>query len=290
MPKTLNLSRLYGWVSGISTTHNLKEMMKVKKDLRADVASHILQWLNVDLSPWRTKIGNPVNVSGCKKYKGINALILNCFASERNFTSVYWGAMPSWSNKNIFIKKKPDSVEKGAYAAKIFKDDMGKTYPVFNTEHCCGLNLKLYSGSLKLNEDYSLIEKIIKATNIAIFENSSNIAIFDFGDLSIHIPKRASLFSDTQYYGILIHELSHWVESQTGWEGEEHKSELIAEMATSFLRGELNLPDDDDFANHKLYVSKWKDHIHEDPNYLFEAAAQASKNVDHLLNLVGLQR
>jgi antirestriction protein ArdC len=37
-------------------------------------------------------------------------------------------------------------------------------------------------------------------------------------------------------------------------------------------------------------VSKWKDHISEDPRYLFDAATQASKNVDYLLNLIGLQR
>ena len=264
--------------------------MKLKKDLRTEIASQILQWLDVDLSPWRTEIGNPVNVSGYKRFKGINALILNCFACERNFTSVYWGAMPIWSNKNISIKKRPDDVQKGNYTAKIFANDPEKTCSVFNSEHCYGLNLKFYNGPLKFKEDYSLIENILKATNVPIREHSSSMAIIDFKDMSIYMPARDRLFSDAQYYGILVHELSHWVESQTGWEGEEHQSELIAEMATSFLRGELSLPHDDDFVNHNLYVSKWKDHISEDPRYLFDAATQASKNVDYLLNLIGLQR
>lgn len=263
--------------------------MNLKKDLRTDIANYILQWLDVDLSPWRTKIGNPVNVSGCKRFKGINALILNCFACERNFTSVYWGAMPIWSNKGIAIKKRPAEVGKGNYAAKIFANNSEKTYPIFNSDHCYGPNLKLYTGALKFKEDYSLIEKIIKETNITLNENSSNIAIFDFKDMSINMPAKDRLFSDAQYYGILIHELSHWVESQTGWEGEEHQSELIAEMATSFLRGELSLPHDDDFVNHNLYVSTWKHHIIQDPSYLFDAAKQASNNVDYLLNLIGLR-
>ena len=42
--------------------------MKLKKDLRTEIASQILQWLDVDLSPWRTEIGNPVNVSGYKRF------------------------------------------------------------------------------------------------------------------------------------------------------------------------------------------------------------------------------
>jgi antirestriction protein ArdC len=62
--------------------------------------------------------------------------------------------------------------------------------------------------------------------------------------------------------------------------------ELIAEIASCYLAGELGVPNGEQLENHAAYVKSWLAAMTSDPNYVFQAAKQASKVTDYLLSYV----
>ena len=87
----------------------------------------------------------------------------------------------------------------------------------------------------------------------------------------------------------MLHELGHWSEVRLGWDREKHgypMGELVAEIASCYLAGELGIPNGEQLENHASYIKSWLESMRNDPNFVFQAGKQASKVTDFLLSFV----
>jgi len=54
-------------------------------------------------------------------------------------------------------------------------------------------------------------------------------------------------------------------------------------MTSCFIAAELGVPQSDDLRNHAAYLESWLGSMENDPKFIFQAAAQASKAADFIL-------
>jgi antirestriction protein ArdC len=91
------------------------------------------------------------------------------------------------------------------------------------------------------------------------------------------------------YYETVFHELAHWSEVRTDWDHAKQgyaMSELVAEMASSFLATKLDVSQAETLENHAAYLRSWLKAMKGDPVYIFRASTQASKVTVYLLSFV----
>jgi antirestriction protein ArdC len=101
----------------------------------------------------------------------------------------------------------------------------------------------------------------------------------------ILLPSRSRFLTDAQYVATKLHELLHYVEQpwRAGWVGPDHQGELVAECGTGFLEAALELPHDDDNTNIEKWLPAWAEEVGANPDYLFDAVAQAGRSVEFIL-------
>jgi len=58
----------------------------------------------------------------------------------------------------------------------------------------------------------------------------------------------------------------------------------VAEIGACLTMGELNLPTTTNLENHAAYLQNWLAALKADSKFIFKAAAQANKAVDHILS------
>jgi len=101
------------------------------------------------------------------------------------------------------------------------------------------------------------------------------------------MPFRHQFESPETYYESALHELCHWSEKRVDFDRRQNTydfAELVAEVGSCFLMGELGLPTTDNLDNHASYLKSWAKKGMEDPKFIFKAAAMASKAADFILS------
>ena len=284
--------------------------MRTQNDIRQDITNAIIESLNSNsLPPWRRtwnddpNSGLPTSLSTGKKYGGINSLILQCSGIKQNFKSKWWGTFQQ-------IRFNGASVRSGQKATKIvlFKridrrrtDEDGndiddkffvmREFAVFNAEQTTGLN-QFRVGHSKPNGNaeirYQHADEVIEATGATI-TYGGNRAFYRPSDDTITMPFRHQFESPESFYETLLHEMCHYSESRTGFPEERNKSnyafgELVAEIGSCFLMGELGLATTGDLTNHAAYLKSWLSAMADDSRFIFKASAQANKAADYILS------
>lgn len=95
------------------------------------------------------------------------------------------------------------------------------------------------------------------------------------------------------YYGVLLHELTHWT-------GAEHRlnrdmgkrfgdagyamEELVAELGAAFLCADLSITSEPR-PDHAAYIDNWLSVLKKDTRAIFVAAGSASRAAEYLLNV-----
>ena len=77
-----------------------------------------------------------------------------------------------------------------------------------------------------------------------------------------------------------------WLEKQLGWDQKNYSysmGELVAEIGACFWCAELGI-DTGEFDQNCSYLKGWLESMANDPKFIFQASAQASKAVDYLLS------
>ena len=138
------------------------------------------------------------------------------------------------------------------------------------------------------SERYEHADAVIEATNADI-RYGGNKAFYSTGSDFIQCPFRHQFDPPESFYETMFHELTHWTEhpERLNWDranGGYAMGELIAEIGSCFMMGELGLPTADNMDNHAAYVKSWLKGMSDDPKFIFRAAAQATKAVDYLLS------
>lgn len=269
------------------------------------LAEKILDALKKGSPPWRSihNRGMPTNPETGKRYNGINPLVLDSVADERNYRSKYWATLNQWSVLDIKIGKNPKTfpewgtnvVNWKPFITSKEKNDiislnkihLLQSHVVFNAEQCYGKTCGKYIIRKDVLPDYSKAKSILDATNIKI-EHNNNVStpIYEYPPVNrILLPDKDKFVNEAQYWATSFHEMFHWSEYRLGWAGPDHQRELVAEIATGYLESELGLPHDTDLTNHEKWLKKWIEEIEKNPKYLLESAAQAARALDYVLTL-----
>lgn len=287
--------------------------MPSQTEIRIAITNQIVTALKSgDLPPWRRpwaldpNCGSPRSLSTLRQYRGINVLILALASMRNGYRSRWWGSFQAIKEAGGYIRKgeKATHVVLFRPITKTVTTDTGdeevetfpvmKTFCVFNAEQANGLDY-LRAGRTELvpavlDERYRTADAAIAATKVRIV-HGGNQAAYNPADDHIIMPYRHQFATMADYYETVCHELVHATEhpSRLNWDRSkaEHSyalGELVAEIGACFLCAELGLPTGESLQNHQAYVKSWISALENDPKFIFQASAQASRAVDYLLS------
>ena len=283
--------------------------MKLNKT-REELINMYISSLEEGEIPWRKRWINGSNINGISKleYKGINQLMLNYITYKEKYKDNRWFTFKQindlglklnkargkgvpvefFSAYNYKLKKRFNFKEYEEYINKYpeERDDfriIDRTAIVFNGSLIEGLE-PVNEPKNKINKS-SFINKIINKLGVK-YEEIGNQAFYNPKEDKIILPSKDLFVDEYSYYATELHELCHSTghESrlnrnlQTKDKKEYAREELIAEISSSFLMQELNIPTfAEHYDNHKAYIQSWISILKDKPNELFKAINESNK-------------
>jgi antirestriction protein ArdC len=252
--------------------------------------------------PWRS--GFPMNLISKKPYRGINTFILGA----TGFSSPYWLTFKQASEKRGQIKKgstgfpivfwnwmNKKSKDEGEDAEKIKKVPFLRYYTVFNLDQCEGILPPEECEDreiTKLEAPEFIVENMPQRPTI---HHGESRAYYRPSTDSINMPRQETFIGDEEYYSTLFHELIHSTGHKNRLNRHEKitnhmfgsqdysKEELVAEMGSAFLCGVSDI-EPSVIENQTAYINGWLKKLQSDKKLLIQAAAQAQKAADFILN------
>jgi len=173
-----------------------------------------------------------------------------------------------------------------------------KAYHVFNIEQIEDLNmdkLKHYDVDEEVAiDDFSAV--VLAESNGASIEYSGNKACFIPSVDHIKMPPANRFESTDHFEATLLHELTHWTGHSKRLNRTKGKrfgdrdyafEELIAELGSAMAGQRLGLPYEG--LQHADYIANWLGALDDDPKYIVEAAVEASKAVNYLIDGIAVE-
>lgn len=274
------------------------------------ITDQIIKRLEQGVIPWHKPwigVDCPANLISKKEYKGINVFLL----AVQNYSSPYWLTFNQCKQLGGMVKKGAKStmivfwkLNKGYEIDKETGEKRSKMIPilryyrVFNVEQCENINPDKIP-EVNQNPDFEPLEVceavIDNMPNRPDIKHEESRAYyhprFDF----VNMPKRESFDTEAFYYSVLFHELGHSTGHKSrldrpGITGGTYfgscdysKEELVAEMTAAFLCGHCQI-EQQTIDNSAAYIKSWLKSLKNDPKMVVQAAAQAQKASDYILD------
>lgn len=272
--------------------------------------------------PWRSAEGStvPVNSRG-RAYRGLNRLMLAAISMLEGYESNVWLTYKQAEALGGKVRKGEKGTAvifwKQLEVADPEAKDGKKTIPmlryftVFNFDQTEDVTLpkSLREAAAKRKE---LVvdtfedgtQYIAEAEAIVlhmpnkprIVEKESDRAFYVPVTDVVTLPHRSQFATLEEFYSTEFHELAHSTghESRLNRRGADEVShqfgsapyareELVAEMTNAFLSAEAGI-DPATLENSAAYIANWKKALGDDPKCLVQAASQAQKAADYILN------
>lgn len=144
--------------------------------------------------------------------------------------------------------------------------------------------------SIPLLEEFA--DECLKNMGVGIIHGSEQ-AFYRPVDDVIYMPDISRFHSAEDYYATRLHETAHSTgaekrmnrELSGGFGSDSYaKEELRAEIASSIIYADLNMPTDvKTLDNHKAYIQSWIQSLEKDPNVLFSAIRDAELITDYVM-------
>ncbi|UCE66767.1 MAG: DUF1738 domain-containing protein [Candidatus Zixiibacteriota bacterium] len=272
------------------------------------ITQRIIDKLESGTIPWHKPWaggGIPKNLISKKEYRGINPFILGSAGYAYPYFLTFKQAkecgghirkgskgLPVVFYKSI-VKENPDNPEETE------KYSVLRYYTVFNIEQTDGIDyassitdIPVLSNFQALQEAESLIQNMPNKPKCQVIENR---AYYSPTKDIVNMPKRDMFESEPAYYSTYFHELTH----STGHESRlnrktlkdlaafsDHdytKEELCAEMGAAMLCGNIGI-ENRTIDNSAAYIAGWLRALRSDKKFVIQAAAQAQKAVDYILD------
>lgn len=278
-------------------------------EYRKAVTERLIGMLESGTAPWQkpwdagiAAMNRPHNFNG-RPYHGVNALMLWCTAIDKGYEDPRWLTFKQVNKLGGHVNKgeKAQIVEYWQWEKEVENPETGekekvplehpKVYraAVFNADQCTGLP-KLIRQAQKWSP-VERAENIIAANGVPVTHNTDGSAFYSPGGDFICLPPRESFATVDAYYSTLLHEVGHSTGHPTrlnrefgGQFGSEGyaREELRAELASTFLCGELGIATTGSDEQHAAYVKSWVSALKNDYNEIFRAAADAEKICNYL--------
>ena len=247
--------------------------------------------------PWNVQTGLPRNRVSGKAYRGINVWLLHAMRYESPFWLTFKQANELGGNIRkgekacpVVFWKQLEIEDKESH--EIEKIPMIRFYYVFNVAQCEGLK---YLPAPVETHSTSADEIIAAMPQRPEIKHGMRQAFYSPAEDTVAMPDRARFDTEAGYFGTLFHELIHatghasrlnrptLTESQGFGSNPYCKEELIAEMGAAFLSGQAGI-DGSTLENSAAYVQHWLAQLQSDSKLIVQAAGQAQKAADFILN------
>lgn len=289
--------------------------MKAKTDAYQIITNRIIEQLEKGTvpwhKPWNGSANMPRSLASKKPYRGINVFIL-AFAP---YTNPYWLTYRQAKMLGGQVKKGEHGTQITFWKLNKYSDRDAETgemktknipmlryYTVFNIEQCEGLDMSKVP-ELKPVERFEH-NPILAAEQIVSdmphrpeVRHTQNQAFYNPAEDYVNMPKTERFEVAEEYYSTLFHELTHstghtdrcarkgFMDSHKFGSEPYSKEELCAELGAAFLANEAGIIERT-FDNSAAYVKGWLSKLKDDKKLIINAAAQAQKAADYILNVV----
>jgi antirestriction protein ArdC len=249
--------------------------------------------------PWTVQTGLPRNFISKKAYRGINTFLLHSMQYESPFWLTYRQALELGGHVRKGEKSCPVVFWKrleleDKVTGETEKIPMLRFYYVFNVAQCEGLkNAPLPTVETPATKPEEIIEAMPQRPEI---KHGKALACYSPNADTVSMPDRARFDKDAGYFATLFHELVHstghpsrlnrltLIESAGFGSDPYCKEELVAEMGAAFLCGLAGIGETI-LENTAAYIQNWLEQLKNDRKLIVQAAAQAQKATDFILNV-----
>jgi antirestriction protein ArdC len=279
-------------------------------DLYESVTRQIIAALEAGTPPWvcpwqRDPLEmTPRNASSSRAYRGINVLLLNLRQSVSGFRANRWltfnqaralGArVRAGEHGTTVVFFKMHEVAGGRTGGEIPEPQarvvpLLRSFTVFNVDQVDGIELTPVAPEAPCWDPCTVADGLLRASG-ATLRHGGAWAFYSPSEDLIQMPPASAFASAADYYGVALHELTHW----TGHPDRCHRplgrrhgidayafEELIAEMGSAFLTNHCGLPGQ---VQHASYIASWLAALRNDKRLIFAAASQAQRAADYLLS------
>jgi antirestriction protein ArdC len=258
--------------------------------------------------PWRTP-GVPKNLFTQRPYRGLNVWLL----LARPYTSPYWTTyrqiqeIGGWVRKGekgttvMFWKFADDrtEAETGAEVQVRRHAPLLRTYTVFNVEQCelpSSLRERLAVPAPRPCTPLVQCERVLKQMpHPPRLVHEVPRAFYAPSHDLVNLPPRLLFDTDEKYFATAFHEYVHAtghlsrlarpgvMELAPFASHAYSKEELVAEMGAAYLCGYCGIAPQT-LENAAAYLASWLEHLQNDKTLLLQAASQAQRAVDFILN------
>jgi len=254
--------------------------------------------------PWNAATSTPRNLVTKKPYRGINVFLLVSMGYESPFwltfrQAVRLGGSVKQGEKScpvVFWKRTPFEDEETGEKREV---PLLRFYHVFNVSQCEGLGSDASPAITEVERNDCAGKKpaeIVAAMpqRPAIRHGMTQASYSPCEDI-VGMPALERFDSADHYYAALFHELVHstghetrlnraTLNENTGYGSDPYcKEELVAEMGAAFLCAEAEITERT-IDNSAAYVKSWLERLRADKKLIVQAAAQAQKAADFILN------
>ena len=292
---------------------------KSAQQFTEQVSKRVIKQIGEDKAPWQKGWDKatsadqpPYNPVSGKRFKGLNSIQLRSVAEERGYSDPRWMTYNTANKIGAKIRKgergtrveylrfppKDESKTQGEAGDKAGKEQerpkiTHQTYVVFNAEQVERMPaLELQQPKQPRQEETcERAERLLQASGANIEQKDSDWAYYNAGTDKIVLPEQKDFKSPEHYYSQAVHELGHWSghESRMNREAmrpgassekDQAKEEMRGEMASMTVAGKLSLPKEPTYGR---YNEAWTEAIKNDPGELRNAARDADKMADYVL-------
>ena len=260
--------------------------------------------------PWNPRLcfgttaSIPTNPIGCYGYRGINILSLWSSQQENSFQTAEWATFRQWQSVGAQVRKGEKGTLSVFYktmdAADHSTTEDNRLQPcmshfiarasyVFNADQVEGYVPRILPKPAEI-ERHEKADHFIAASGADI-HHGGPIACYLPSRDEIHLPPAGSFHAPQAYYGVTLHELTHWTGHKSRCARDLHHrfgseayaaEELVAELGAAFLCAEIGVTAEPRI-DHARYIESWLRVLRSDKRAIFTAAAKASQATNYLM-------
>jgi antirestriction protein ArdC len=291
----------------------------VRRDIHAAITQTIIDAIEAGAGqferPWhRPGLQMPLNATTDSYYRGVNVVALWAQAIDRGYASNLWASYKQWQGVGaqvrkgergsliVFYKRLEDlPIEQGDDTVIGLKF-VARASHVFNAQQVDGFE----APPIERVSDFQAngeAEAFVQAVGADVRHGFATACYRSDSD-SIAMPDREAFVGTAtsspvqSYYGVLLHELTHWT-------GPPHRlgrdmgkrfgdqayamEELVAELGAAFICSALGIAPEPR-PDHAAYVATWLQVFKGDPKAIFTAASRAQDAFEHLAYLASAHK
>lgn len=274
------------------------------RDVYQEITDRIIDQLETGVAPWarpwnaKDAGGMPRNYTTGRAYRGVNVLLLWATGYPDQRWLTFKQARDAGGHVRLkekgtqVILFKPFAIrEAGAGPDGGDKErtiPLIRSFTVFNVAQIDGLPAEVPAGPVAEPEPitYTLAADLMRQANVG---HGGNRAYYSPMADVIQMPERVAFESEAAYWGVALHELTHWSGHESRLDrlgklsrfGTEAyaREELVAEMGAAFLCAQAGIG----YATrHADYIASWLKVLKGDKKAIVQAASLAQAAADFI--------